>query len=114
MSFQLPAQIVDRLLDLLGHDDEFRNIFAANPREALAMLGYAAAADTSIGAGIWICLATERLATKAMICETRAALRRQLVENDTTFNPIGLGIALGFPSSDDCRVAVVGATEDHK
>lgn len=91
MSFKLPENIVDRLLELLGQNDEFRAGFLLNPRRALAQLGYAPAADQEVGAGIWFCFPNKGLASKETIRATRAALRHQLVEAEATFNPIGLG-----------------------
>ena len=93
MSFKLPEQIVNQLLERLGQDDDFRDAFVANPRRCLADLGFAPAADDATHAGIWICLslAGRKLASKEAIRASHAALRRQLIESEATFNPIGLG-----------------------
>lgn len=37
--FELPAEIVERLVHLLGHDDDFRQRFQQHPGQALASLG---------------------------------------------------------------------------
>ena len=79
MSFNLPEPIVDSLLDKLGTDDAFRARFAADPRDALASLGFAAAADTSNEHGVWNCLHVTELAGKDAIRGGRAQLRGQLM-----------------------------------
>lgn len=79
MSFQLPDFVVDSLLDKLGNDDAFRSRFASDPRGALAGLGFAAAADTSIERGVWNCMAVTQLASKEAIRAGHAALRKQLL-----------------------------------
>jgi putative modified peptide len=78
MSFQLPETILDTLLDKLGTDDAFRSLFAADPRSALAGLGFEAAADTSIQRGIWNCMEVNQLATKEAIRAGHDELRDQL------------------------------------
>ena len=93
MSFQLPESIVDRLLELLGHDDDFRALFTRDPRQALADLGFAPAADESIEIGCWWCFKTESLASKSAIRASHETLRNQLLLDRLIFNPIGLGMA---------------------
>jgi putative modified peptide len=93
MSFHLPESIVDRLLELLSQDDEYRSLFVANPRRALADIGFAPAANPTCEAGIWICLKTRRLASKAQIAATRGALRIQLRDPEQAMNPLGLGVS---------------------
>jgi putative modified peptide len=78
MAYQLPESIVDTLLDKLGNDDVFRFQFAADPRAALAALGFEAAADGSIQNGIWNCLQVTELATKEVVRASHALLREQL------------------------------------
>jgi putative modified peptide len=78
MSFQLPDPIVDVLLDKLGNDDAFRTQFASDPRSALAGLGFAAAADTSIQRGVWNCMEVNQLASKEAIRAGHDELRDQL------------------------------------
>jgi putative modified peptide len=89
-SFKLPAPIIDRLLDRLGNDDEFRDFFVADTRAALASIGFEPAADQSVTKGLWFCLAVDHLASKEAIRESRAALRNQL-EPDGPFFAFGLG-----------------------
>ena len=57
MAFQLSEELVDKLLDKLSSDNEFRAVFQKSPRIALAYLGHDAAAyasDTYKGA--WACM----------------------------------------------------------
>lgn len=78
MSKQLPAVVVDRLLDRLASDDDFRDQFKRDPRTALTSLlpegGTAALADFSA----WSCLSVRELASKDEIARDRDLLRSQL------------------------------------
>ena len=91
MSFKLPESIADRLLDLLGHDDAYRAMFLANPRLALASIGFEPAADASVDEGLWICFGVTTLAPKATFIESRKALQVQL-KGDQSYQAITLGI----------------------
>ena len=97
MSYRISAAIADRLLDLLSEDDDFRHRFETNAARCLEELGCPTPADDT-QAGPW-CLATRQLAPKAQIRRTRDALRRQLVESEPAYNPIGLGVGFGHPLS---------------
>jgi putative modified peptide len=92
MAFQLPESIVDTLLDKLGNDDAFRSRFTADPRSALASLGFAPAADASIQSGIWTCVTVNQLASKEVIRAGYSTLRAQLCAQSASYNPIGLGL----------------------
>jgi putative modified peptide len=94
MSFHLPEPIVNRLLAKLGHDDEFRAIFTADARAALASLGFAPAADPSITEGVWTCITVTELASKEAVRAGHDALKRQLGAARASYNPIGL-VAIG-------------------
>src|SRR5687767_5758497 len=89
MSFKLPQPIVDSLLDRLGNDDGFRANFAADPRTALASLGFADAADASIQRGIWNCMEVNQLASKDAIRAGHDELRAQLTK-PAVFFPFAL------------------------
>jgi putative modified peptide len=91
MSFQLPPSVVDSLLDRLGNDDDFRDQFRADPRSALASLGFSPAADPSIKQGIWACMAVNELASKHAIRATRDQLREQL-SRKVMFTPFFLEV----------------------
>jgi putative modified peptide len=92
MSFKLPEDIVDSLLHKLGSDDTFRERFVASPRQTLAGLGFAPAADDSIQHGIWMCLSVTELASKEAILASNGALRRQLTAERATFDPHSLTV----------------------
>jgi putative modified peptide len=78
-AFKLPAPIIDRLLDRLGNDDDFRDLFVADTRAALAGLGFEPAADPSVKMGLWECLFVDRLASKETLRASRDTLRTQLL-----------------------------------
>ncbi len=91
MPFKLSEAIVDSLLDKLGSDDEFRDLFQANPRQALASLGHQAAASAKdADAGAWACMATAPLASKSAIKASQVALRQQLLSAMAVYTPIHL------------------------
>lgn len=90
-AFKLPAPIIDRLLDRLGNDDDFRDYFVADTRAALASLGFEPAADRSVTKGLWFCLAVDHLASKETFRGSRAALRNQLLP-DGVFFPFMIGL----------------------
>jgi putative modified peptide len=91
MPYDLSEQLVDKLLDKLSSDNEFRAVFQKSPRIALAYLGHDAAAyasDTDKGA--WACLHCTELASAASIKKSRDALRKQLLSAKGQFNPVSL------------------------
>lgn len=90
MSFQLPESIALQLLDRLGNDDAFRAVFAADARQALAQLGFAPAADTTVAEGIWKCLQVSDLASKQAVLASRDVLLRQFTAERSALNPISL------------------------
>jgi putative modified peptide len=90
MSYQLPEPVVDRLLDRLGNDDDFRRLFTADTRAALASIGFAPAADRSVQHGAWFCLAVESLASKEAIRAGRNQLRLQFTTNFIPLMPFAL------------------------
>ena len=89
MSFQLSASVVNALLDRLGNDDGFRDRFCADPRDALASLGFAPAADPSVTQGVWACMEVQQLASKEAIRAGRDQLTKQLVAR-ALFTPFHL------------------------
>ena len=90
MPFKLSEAIVDSLLDKLGSDDVFRDLFQVSPRQALASLGHQAAAASDVHAGAWSCMATAPLASKSAIKASHVALRHQLLAEMAVYNPIHL------------------------
>lgn len=89
-AFKLPEPVVDRLLDRLGNDDDFRDYFVADTRGALASIGFQPAADSSVTRGLWFCLAVDHLAAKETFRQSREALRQQLSEPES-FVPFLIG-----------------------
>ena len=90
MPFLLPEPIAEALLSKLGSDDDFRELFVRDTRQALASLGFEPAADASIKQGIWNCMGVAELASKEAIQNGLAVLQTQL-KTCATFNPISLG-----------------------
>jgi putative modified peptide len=93
MSYDLSEELVDKLLDKLSSDNEFRAVFQKSPRIALAYLGHDAAAyasDTDKGA--WACLHCKELASPAAIKKSRIELRKQLLGSSARMNPVTLEI----------------------
>ena len=91
MPFSLSEQIADALLDKLADDDDFRTLFTARPREALAQLGHAEARKSKDDdAGIWTCMKVTRLASKQAFKASRDQLRQQLLTQTATYNPFNL------------------------
>ncbi len=94
MPFQLSEELVDKLLDKLSSDNEFRAVFQKSPRIALAYLGHDAAAYASDNdKGAWACMSCEKLASAADIKKSRNALRKQLLSAQATQHPIALDVA---------------------
>jgi len=94
MPFQLSEELVDKLLDKLSSDNEFRAVFQKSPRIALAYLGHDAAAYASDNdKGAWACMSCEKLASAADIQKSRDALRKQLLSAQATQHPIALDVA---------------------
>lgn len=82
----MEPKIVDRLLDLLGDSDKFREMFQNDPAAALELVGYrepvAANALTAATAGsvsIAGCISVNQLASKETIQATRNDLRSMLL-----------------------------------
>jgi putative modified peptide len=91
MAFKLPDDIVTALLDKLSSDDDFRGKFQADPKSALASLGFKpAAAAGPNDKGAWSCCQVSALASKESIKASRAALHEQLTSGSAAFNPISL------------------------
>ena len=92
MPFKLSEAVVDSLLEKLSSDEEFRTLFQASPRQALASLGHEAAANAKEGdAGVWTCMAAASpLASMEKIGKSRALLRNQFLSAQATYLPIHL------------------------
>jgi putative modified peptide len=94
MSHRLPETVADALIDKLGHDDSFRDLFCTDPRGALASLGFGPASDPGVTQGIWACMKVDQLASKEAILAGREQLRVQLSQR-ALFTPFNLDVHPG-------------------
>lgn len=84
-------ELVDKLLDKLSSDNEFRSVFQRSPRIALAYLGHEGASRANSGdRGTWSCLQCKQLASPEAIKAGRDVLRQQLLSEKAAYNPIRL------------------------
>ena len=82
-STPMDPAVVDRLLDGLSGDDDFRALFVKDPRAALEKVGYKAGADAQLR-----CAQVTTLAPKEEIAKTRQSLARYLVGSATSMTVI--------------------------
>ena len=88
---ELSPEIVDKLLDKLSSDDEFRAVFQKSPRIALAYLGHEDASNAGPNdQGAWSGLKCEKLASAEAIKGSRDELHRQLKSSYASLQPIRL------------------------
>lgn len=88
---EFPEALVDKLLDKLYGDNEFREVFLRDPRIALAYLGHEGASKASPGdQGAWSCLVCTKLASPEAIKASRDLLRIQLTTSLAAQQPIKL------------------------
>lgn len=90
MSNTLSDETAAKLLDKLATDDDFRDLFQKNPRQALADVGHAPAADASVKEGLWTCLSVSKLADKKDIAASRDTMRQHLATAQASAQPITL------------------------
>ncbi len=91
---ELSPEIVDKLLDKLSSDDEFRAVFQKNPRIALAYLGHEGATNAGPkDEGVWACARCDQLASKETISTTRDELQKQLMTSLAVKGVVGLDMA---------------------
>lgn len=86
----LPADVIDRLLDLLSTDDRFRELFTRNRHAALVEAGCELSAEQLRAASPLRCLTVERLADKETIAAAREELRAHLLADAAYSNPHAL------------------------
>ena len=90
----IPADIADRLLDLLASDDAFRASFQKDPRAALEHLGYTTpATDNGVGGqDPMMCMDGARaLPSKQQFRDARRRLRDQLTSVTHSYVIFALG-----------------------
>ncbi|MCB5177924.1 NHLP-related RiPP peptide [Streptomyces antimicrobicus] len=75
----IPPKVVDRLLDLLATDDEFRALFVADRHAALVRAGHELSEEQLRSGSSFACLMVDQLADKEAIAEARDQLRGYLL-----------------------------------
>lgn len=90
----LEPAIADRLLDLLGTDNNFRRAFKKDPAAALLQIGHVPTTQdpTAELAYLRASLTVERLASKERIVQSREEIRRMLTQG-LAMIPIQLNVA---------------------
>lgn len=115
----LDPQIADTLLDRLGSDDDYRELFQRDPAQALAQIGYQppmfgdlgtqavgfSVQDQEMNASVAGCLQVSGLASKETIQGSRAELRSMLT-SAIAHNPPNLDV--GFASVLSTRGPTLG------
>lgn len=91
----LEPKIADRLLDLLGDSDTFRELFAKDPGHALELIGHRPsggtvhkAAASEARPAIAGCLSVRALASKEAINQARDELRTMLLGGLGQISPL--------------------------
>ncbi|MET9349504.1 NHLP-related RiPP peptide [Streptomyces termitum] len=87
---RLPADVIDRLLDLLSTDDHFRELFTRDRHAALALAGCDLTAEQLRAAAPLRCLTVRELAGKETIARAREELRAHLLSDAAYSNPHAL------------------------
>lgn len=72
----MDPSIADTLLHKLSNDDDFRTLFATDPRAALVSIGHDVAAEDPL-----LCATTTVLAPKEEIAAAREALQAHLTDH---------------------------------
>lgn len=79
---RLDPVAVDKLLQLLGSDDEFRALFERDPSSALKQCGVEVAPDQ-----VPACLTVGTLASKQELQQARELIQQHLLSMGTYYNP---------------------------
>lgn len=79
----MDPSVVDKLLDGLSSDDDFRALFTKDPRAALEKVGYKASGNEELR-----CAQVGTLASKEEIAGARKALATHLVESKSSMTVI--------------------------
>lgn len=78
-SAPLDPKLADRLLELLGSDDSYRELFQKDPAAALAKIGYQAPTTETGGMRSFVeCCTVQQLASKEAIAKARGEIRSML------------------------------------
>ncbi len=92
MPFKLSPKTVDTLLDKLSSDDDFRELFQNDPRQALADAGHVDAPGNTISDEEWEGIKAQPLASKDAIKAGRDLIRKQLLTEQACQTPIHLDV----------------------
>ena len=93
-SARIDPQVADRLLELLGTDDVFRQLFKNDPRQALQKVGFVESTSEVSPAGCF--MGIEKLAPKAEILGSRNELKAMLTSG-LNMQPIQLNVPSSLP-----------------
>nr|WP_277349189.1 MULTISPECIES: NHLP-related RiPP peptide [unclassified Streptomyces] len=75
---RIPPKVVDRPLDLLATDDDFRELFTQHRHAAQVQAGYEPSEEELREASAFTCLMVDRLADEEAIADARDQLRSYL------------------------------------
>jgi putative modified peptide len=92
MPFKLSEQTVDTLLNKLSSDDDFRELFQKDPREALNAAGHIDTAGNTISDEELAGMQSQTLASKNDITASRNVLRKQLLTEQACLTPVHLNV----------------------
>jgi putative modified peptide len=96
----LEPKIIDRLLDLLGDSDKFRELFQQSPATALELIGHvepdaaerpatdSVTAESTGAVSIASCLNVTQLASKEVIRSARSELRTMFLRGLGQISPL--------------------------
>ena len=87
---RIAPKVADRLLELLGTDDVFRQLFKNDPRQALLKVGFVESASEASPAGCF--MGIEKLAPKEAILRSSAELKAMLTSG-LGHQPIQLNVS---------------------
>lgn len=91
----LDPKVADKLLDLLGTDNEFRKLYKKDPGAALIKAGYKLPKGDEVAASnlqkLHDQLKVQRIATKATIQKARQEIRSSLI-SELAMQPIQLNV----------------------
>ncbi|MGH8025561.1 MAG: NHLP-related RiPP peptide [Pseudoxanthomonas sp.] len=76
ISARISPQVADRLLELLGTDDVFRQLFKNDPKQALLKVGFVEPASEI--SPVYCLTGIEKLASKDVIIQSRESIKAYL------------------------------------
>lgn len=91
MPFKLSEKTVDTLLDKLSNDDDFRELFQKDPKEALKQAGHDQA-TTPISDEEWDGMQAQPLASKDAIKNSQQQFRNKLLSEQACKTVVGVNM----------------------